>query len=616
MCGIAGIGGIRFEDHVHPIHEMAVSLNHRGPDANGVLIDGEFALGHTRLSIIDLSVESNQPLWDVNNRYAIVFNGELYNYQEIKAQLNYPFKTRSDTEVILAAFIAWQSKCLEKFNGMFSFVIYDRINSSFFMARDRMGIKPLYYYLNDGKMVFASELRTIFKSQLVDIKLDQSALTEYLTYQSVQAPSTLIKGVRQLMPGHFGFFDLEGFTVHQYWQFDSKQIENSSITAINQNVKELFFHSVQRRMISDVPIGAFLSGGVDSSAIVAAMSRFSDRPVSTFSVVFEESVYDESKYSDFIAKKFKTHHNQVRLSPRTLLDELPDALDAMDNPTGDGINTYVVSKAARESGLTVALSGLGGDELFGGYPVFEQIPKLISSPIWKLNKRLRSTLAPGLSLFFDAHRRIRFKEMISSNGPVLNEIYPAFRKIFTHEQLLKLGMTNMSCDDVTTFSKEHNRIKSNGMLWSGISIAELTKYTQPVLLKDADQMSMAGSLEVRVPFLDHVLVEYVLNLPDEVKMGSTPKNLLINALENDIPKFIYNRPKKGFAFPWDGWIRCELDQFCQSQLQHLTSLGIFEAQQIFDIWEDFIRGRPKVHWTQVWLLVVLGYWCNKNLNVK
>ena len=356
--------------------------------AAGVWSAEEISLGHRRLSIIDLSPESNQPFVSSDGRYVIVYNGELYNYRELKLELQgaakgskhqaYIFRTGSDTEVVLAAFVRYGYKCLEYFNGMYAFAIYDTEQKKLFIARDRMGVKPLYYSYGEEGLMFSSELRSILHSGFKTFKLNREVLPEYTLYQTVFAPNTIIKGIRFLEAGHYMVVTAEGAEMVQYYNLNHVLKEKGDLpySEICQKVRNLLTHSVQRRLVSDVPFGAFLSGGIDSSCIVGLMSELSSSRVNTFNVSFDEDEYSESGYAKQIAQKFNTVHHEIRLQPNDFLNQLPAALKAMDHPSGDGPNTYVVSGATKAQGITMALSGIGGDEVFAGYDVFKRMKSL------------------------------------------------------------------------------------------------------------------------------------------------------------------------------------------------------------------------------------------------
>jgi asparagine synthase (glutamine-hydrolysing) len=616
MCGIAGIAGLKeIASAREKIGLMTESLKHRGPDATGVYFGDEIALGHLRLSIIDLSEAANQPFIDLTNRYAITFNGEIYNFREVKKQFpEYPFRTDSDTEVILAAYIRHGADCLALLNGMFAFAIWDRERRELFVARDRLGVKPLYYAQTpDGTFIFASEIRAILNSGLIPRKLNKYGLYDYLMYQSVYAPETIVEGIYQLPAGEFGIFSDGRLTKKHYWRIEEKHSDNFADDAdtVRKNVKELLLQSVERRMISDVRLGAFLSGGIDSSAIVALMSEISPQPVDTFSVTFGEKEFDESRFSNLIAKKYNTKHTSVFLTAADFLDELPHALKAADSPSGDGINTYVVSKATKKSGITVALSGLGGDELFAGYPNFLNWLKIQKGILPKIPSVFRKPFALAFSNSVNSKYQ-RIGDIMSADKINLSGVYPMFRQVMSQQTVsdfYKNGHFEISIRKI--LEAKESEIESFPLL-SRFSIAELLGYTQNVLLKDTDQFSMASALEVREPFFDYKLVEYVLQIPDSIKYPKYPKSLLIEAIYPMLPEEIVHRPKMGFVLPFEHWMRNQLKEFCQDRLENLAARGIFNSDRLLKKWSDFQKGANGVLWSHLWHLVVLTEWLENN----
>lgn len=622
MCGIAGI--IQFTPTpADPavVRKMTGAMAHRGPNAEGIYADKEVALGHRRLSIIDLSTAANQPFTDASGRYVMVFNGEVYNYQEIKSQLSdYPFATTSDTEVLLAAYIHWKEGVMTRIKGMYAFAVWDTQTRELFIGRDRMGIKPLYYYRTADRLIFASELRAILASGLVPRKISRHALVEYFSYQSVGMPEAMIEGVRQMEAATWIRIKDEQWDQQTYWSVtDSGQFSyfNFNDRQLVQNqIRTLMRHAVAGRMVGDVPMGAFLSGGIDSSAVVALMAEASAEPVNTFNVSFREAAFDEAQYAKLVAKKFNTRHTNIQLTPKILLDELENALDAMDSPSGDGINTYVVSKAIRDAGITVALSGIGGDELFGGYPIFSQYLKI------KKNHQVfdETNWIRGLAgnLIFRGNqntRNERLKQLLTAPSTSIDYLYPVFREIISPD--LINAVTNCKLNSIydTTLARELTRKKEELAtlpLMSQVSAAEYLGYTQHTLLKDTDQMSMAVSLEVREPFFDYKLVEFVMAVPDELKRGNYPKQLLVDSLAPMIPDEVVFRKKQGFTFPWESWMKNELKAFCSYHIRGLANRSFINTQALMNYWNRFLLEDKSVRWAEVWLFVVLGYWLEKN----
>ena len=402
MCGICGIYGLNKVESTPMVQKMNDCIAHRGPDDDGFYVDDKIALGHRRLAIIDLSPAGHQPMQDASQQLELIFNGEIYNFLEVQPLINdYPFKTKSDSEVILASYKKWGADCVHQFNGMFAFAIWDKKKEELFIARDRLGIKPLYYYQKDNVFLFASEVRALLATGLVPRKINQHALADYFTYQTVHAPQTLIEGVQMLMPGHHILINKEGVKIQQYWSPQKNFTEDAKSKSYNEvcdEVYDLLKASVKRRLISDVPFGAFLSGGIDSSAVVGLMSEVQQQPVKTFTIVFGEKEFSEAQYARVIADKFKTDHHEFHLSPNDFLDDLPHALNALDHPSGDGPNSFIVSRITRENGITMALSGLGGDELFAGYPVFNRYLKLKDKEwLWKAPEAIRKFAGAALA---------------------------------------------------------------------------------------------------------------------------------------------------------------------------------------------------------------------------
>ena len=645
MCGINGILGIKDTALAkQKVLAMNSTMKHRGPDDEGVFVDENIVLGHRRLSILDLSAAGHQPMQSNDGRFQIVYNGELYNYKELKFELKrvvsgsgeqaYFFQTDTDTEVIIAAFARWGEDCVNHFNGMYAFAIWDDQKKELCVARDRLGIKPLYYIYSNNVLAFSSEIRSLLASELIPKKLDENSLVDYLRYQTVHAPNTIVKGVKMLMPGHYLKANTEKVTIHSYWDL-KKNISNASkdksYKEVCKDVNQLLTKAVERRLIADVPFGAFLSGGIDSSAIVGLMSKVSTEKVKTFSVTFDESEFSEAKYAQLIAKKFNTDHHEIKLSPSDFLKELPNALKAMDHPSGDGPNTYIVSKATKAAGITMALSGLGGDELFAGYDVFKRtlalnrkswlnvVPKFIRG----IAGTILTKLKPGIA-------SEKIAALLKQDSINFKTFYPLSRQVLLDKEILSIldkkelagnrvteiiedTASNVTLSATTGMSsRAESRDEGQHSTITKTSIAEISTYMQNVLLGDADQMSMAVALEVRVPFIDYTLVEYVLGLPDKYKSTSSPKKLLIDSLGDLLPPEIVNRPKMGFTFPWKNWMKNELKDFCEQKMIVLSKRKLFNEQGVMRLWKEFLNDNPKYTWSRIWYLVVLENWLQEN----
>lgn len=621
MCGINGIykfSGLSFDASF--IQKMNDELAHRGPDATGTFQDDLVALGHQRLSIIDPSESSNQPFFSRDKRYVIVFNGEIYNYKALKTFLtDYDFKTNGDTEVVLAAYIKYGENCLQHFNGMFAFSIWDTQEKKMFIARDRLGIKPLYYVLTNEELIFSSSLKSILKTGLIEKRFAKDSLIDYLRFQTVHAPYTIIEGVFMLMPGQQLSINSYGEpSFKTYWNPTLNYTSASnSISEVHRNIRQKLAESVEKRMMADVPFGAFLSGGIDSSILVALMAKEGNTKIDTFSVVFDDPKFSEGVYANQIAQRYKTNHHEIMLNGSDFKDLIPEALSFMDHPSGDGLNTYVVSNKTRESGIKMAISGLGGDELFGGYSIFNQVPQ-IQAKKWlnSFPEYLRKQMGALYHLSKGTIASYKLKEVLKMQYFDMEFIYQFYRQVLMDDQIKKLlKPTTLPLNRV--FEITHDIVGYNKPGWSlpslsRISVAEIATYTQNVLLRDADQMGMANGLEVRVPFLDHELVEYVLGIRDEIKRPTTPKKLLVDTFEDLIPESIYNREKMGFSLPYDQWMRTDLKKFCTEKLKQLKKIEYFKPEELDDLWNQFLAKNKRVTWSRIWPLVVLGDWIERN----
>lgn len=618
MCGIAGLRGTAVPQAVAVVRRMTDAIAHRGPDAEGVLEVGSAVLGHRRLSIIDLSSASDQPFVSADGRYTIAFNGEIYNYRELKKELgDAPWRTGGDTEVLLMAYMRWGLECLPKLHGMFAFALHDRITDELLLVRDRMGIKPLYWTEQAGTLLFASEVRALLASGLVPQRVDREALLDHLRYQTVHAPRTLVAGVNMLEAGHYLVSRNGRIQVSQWYDLPGSidtAATNMSLDAIRKEVRDRLSRAVEKRLVSDVPFGAFLSGGIDSSAVVGLMAQASSGPVHTFSVVFDEEEFSEERYARIIAKKFNTEHTAIRLRPENMLALLPDALRSMDHPSADGPNTYVVSKVTKQAGITMALSGLGGDEVFAGYPVFTRSLALHRKKwITTLPVSMRKAGAALVRAFRHDITGDKLAELLALRSFGIIDTYPVSRLTYSNVELERLfGIEEPPPDRVREIMSSLLQGRSGIPLLSQVSLGELSTYLQNVLLRDTDQMSMAHALEVRVPFLDHELVQFVLGVPDVHKYPHTPKKLLIDSLGDLLPPEVVHRPKMGFTLPWEHWMRNELKDLCTSRLSTLDARGLIGAGTAMGLWKKFILRDPRVNWSRVWSLVVLGDWLERH----
>ena len=549
MCRISGIYNPSVKNLQAQVTRMRDAMKHGGPDDEGIFVHQTLplAFGHRRLSLIDLTSAGHQPMIDED--LTIVFNGEIYNYKELRNTLkNYghQFKTESDTEVILKAYRHWGLAAFEYFNGMFALVILDDKKQQLILARDHAGIKPLYYYLDQSCLYFASEIRAF---HLVEKKFaeNENWQTAFLSFGHLPEPITTLQDVVPLEKGTALVIELPSLKAKAHtffnWKFTEKlKSEEEAI----QLLKETMVQAVDRHLISDAPIGLFLSGGIDSSILTLIASHTQKENLHTLSIVFNEKDFSEDKYQQLIINKTNAKHQSFLVTKNIFSQQLGDAMEAMDQPTLDGINTYFISMYAKEYGLKAVLSGLGADELFGGYPSFFQQKKM------NLAKRMPNRFLKGLQYFPDH----RFRKLSYAGLQNTAAEYLSYRGIFTPvsianllggtEHEIELQLQNLSKYYPINGLKDGNRI----------SWLETNFYMQNQLLKDSDFMSMWHGVEIRVPFLDKEVMMMAGVIDAAIKFKKTlPKYLLVKAFEEELPKEIWNRKKQGFTFPFEGWLK-------------------------------------------------------------
>lgn len=627
MCGITGIYGIPDREahasSVEALSRMTAQIAHRGPDANGLWVsDAEVMLGHRRLSIIDTQEQSNQPFIHEATGDVLVFNGEVYNYRELREELKgaFSFRTESDTEVVLAALQAWGAEALHRFNGMFAFAFWSREKRELLLARDRMGIKPLYFSETSHGLVFSSEVRSLLASGWIDRRHDPIALADYLRYQTVHAPRTIVQSVSMLPAGHLMRLQGEETEISAWWDVPSETAKIDGGLPRTERLKRIrnaMEKAVDLRMRSDVPLGAFLSGGIDSSAIVGLMKSATDQQISTFSVTFDEGEFDESTWSRMVAKRFDTDHHEIRLESQDFLHQVPEALTAMDHPSGDGPNTYVVSAATKKEGITVALSGLGGDEAFAGYPVFKRSQQLMEKR-WLASwpKGLRKAVGLAYAATKKDATSRKMAALLGGDYFDLEHTYPLSRQIFLESDLRRLApRAGQQPNRVYQWLTEQIAPETKGFalpFLSKVSLAEMGTYMSHTLLRDTDQMSMAHALEVRVPFLDHNLVLEAMATPDDQKWPHTPKQLLTDSIPDLLPSEVIHRPKMGFVLPWEQWMKGDLKATCEGGLAYLSDVDGISGQEVDRIWSAFLAGDARWTFSRLWALVVLGHWMKEN----
>jgi len=647
MCGIAGFWKNSADQNSDWLSEtastMAKTLIHRGPDDSGTWVNPEvgIALGHRRLSIIDISNAGHQPMVSAGGRYVITYNGEVYNFHELRQQLEeleHRFKGHSDTEVMLAAFVQWGvEESVKKFNGMFALAVWDCRDRLLWLARDRIGEKPLYYGVQNGTLFFASELKAIRAHPQFEPKIDRNALASYLRFSYVPTPYSIYEGIWKLLPGHLICFKSPAVLSKSqpYWSLDNVMkhgSQNSFSGSENDAADELekrLQKTVRSRMVSDVPLGAFLSGGIDSSTIVALMQSQSDRPVNTFTIGFHEQEFNEAVYAKKVVEYLGTNHTELYISPQETMDVIPKLPDMYDEPFADSsqIPTHLISALARKH-VTVALSGDGGDELFVGYNrylhaqkrwrLIESIPikfrKIISELIMSIPINVFEKTYKGFEFFVQGKPRIpQFSEKLQKAAQTIsvsdqNQLFKRLVSIiYMPERYLCSGT------EYTSIIDDWSLRKGNSEFVSTMQKLDLLTYLPDDLLLKVDRASMAVSLETRVPFLDHDIVEFVMNLPLEFKLKDDQgKYLLRKILYKYVPKEIMERPKMGFTVPLGEWLKDSLQDWAYNLIDpaRLNTEGYFKVDPVMQMWNEHLDGRT--NWGhQLWNILIFQSWLEK-----
>ncbi len=638
MCGIAGLlklsGPVTSQD-VTAVFRMLDAEVHRGPDDWGILFPESLAddplvrreidargrghdfryatsgsgaaavLGARRLSIIDLSEKARMPMGSSDGRTWITYNGEIYNFRELRSQLmerGYRFRSDSDTEVLLHGYEEWGDGLLPRLRGMFACALL-RTGSApaLLLAKDRFGIKPLYYYADDERLLFASEVQSLMASGLVPYQHNLEAMVRFLQLGSVPLPLTTIRGVHALPAAHMLTCDRGNLHQRKYWDLNQCFHPETAADHADDRLLPLLTDAVRVHSVSDVPLGIFLSGGIDSSALVALASLAGQRPIKTVSVTFNEPEFDESLYARAVARKYGTQHGEVRLTRRDFFQELPRIFDAMDQPTVDGVNTYFVSKAAKAFGLTVVFAGTGADELFLGYQHLQRAATLstVSRFMARIPREVRSPLvrtAYNAGLPYGRREKLTYL-----HNPTPENIYLLFRGLFGPQQIQEfLGITQREVRDIGVCIPGSGSLPATSFVDSLVAL-EFHHYLQNQLLKDTDVMSMRHSIEARVPYLDNDVVAGVLAIPAAQRLrGHAPKPLLVNALGDALPRIVWDRPKKGFSFPFGEWLRAD-PGLLEADVQ---ARRLFESRAVQELWSQFRKGG--VHWSRPWALSVLA----------
>jgi asparagine synthase (glutamine-hydrolysing) len=626
MCGITGIMAFNEVGRMHMIH-LANSTNllkHRGPDYQQTFIDERTGLGHRRLSVIDPTPGGNQPMADPEGRYRIVYNGEIYNYRELRRQLQssgIEFASESDTEVLLNLYMHYGADCLQMLNGCFAFAIFDRFKNELFLARDRFGINPLLYYHDNDKFIFASEMRSLLAYNIKKA-LDFESLNLYLELNYVPAPFTMLEGVKKILPGEYLRISSPEVQPHRYYQIPDKSLEGPKQSYNDQmeTISTILEKSVQKRLVSDVPLGAFLSGGIDSSVIVALASKYTDQ-LSTFSIGFKnQPFFDETKYAKLVADKFNTRHTVFTLNNQELYDHLFNVWDHLDEPFADSsvLPTYILSKYTRQS-VTVALSGDGADELFGGYNKHLALKRSLNDSI--ANSVIK-TLAPLTAILPKSRNNPltnKFRQldrMARGLRMSLQDRYWFWAGIATRQEALAMlsteALVNLNQPAVEGRRQQILKPISLDSDINDILYTDMSLVLPNDMLTKVDWMSMAHGLEVRVPFLDHDLVNYVFGLSPELKVGhKMRKRILQDTFREILPKELYNRPKQGFEVPLLHWMRNELNGLIENELlgtRLLQDQSIFDVDQVNILKKRLHSRDPADSPARIWSLLVFQKW--------
>jgi len=629
MCGITGIYAFNQDGQavIENLEKATEVISSRGPDNQGIYKNNIVGLGHRRLSIIDTSNGANQPMTNQFGRYTIIYNGEIYNFKQLRSELassGFEFDTSSDTEVLLNLYIRDREACLSKLNGFFAFAIYDANENNLFIGRDRFGIKPLHYFLDQDKLLFASEMKSLY-AYGIKKQIDFTTLYTYLQLNYVPAPDSMVQGVKKLMPGHYINIKNDKVSVHQYYKvsLNSQRFSGTFDLAVTQ-LRKLMEESVVSRLVSDVPLGTFLSGGVDSTIITAIAAKHVDN-LKTFSIGFkDEPFFDETKYANSAAKFLHTDHTVFRLSNDDLYEHVFDMLNYLDEPFADSsaIAVYILSKETRKE-VTVALSGDGADELFAGYNKHAAMLNLremdFSSrmvtklePLWNVLPKSRSNT---LTNKFRQLNRFAKVAKMSPRGrywalaSMADESYAA--------NLLAPSEKDIELDKFWKLQANYTMAVAQDSSITANLLNDLKLVLPNDMLTKVDLMSMAHGLEIRVPFLDHNIVEFAFSLPDAMKI--TPKiqkKVVQEAFRSWIPNEIYNRPKKGFEVPLLKWFRTEMRSLINDDLlndKFIATQGIFSVDAIKKLKSQLFSHNPGDAHAHIWALIVFQWWWKKEI---
>ncbi len=631
MCGIAGFSQFHSSiGNIETLKSMGQAIYHRGPDAGSEYIDDNIGLSHRRLAIIDLSDAGIQPMQSYDEQYVIAFNGEIYNFLEIRADLEakgYPFKTHTDTEVILALYHYEGTDLLKKINGMFAFALWDKKKQQLFIARDRIGKKPLYYCQHNKEIVFASELKSLLTITDIPKEIRIDAVYDFFAYQYIPDPKTIYKDIFKLEPGHYLTINKNGLEKRQYWDISFAETSKQSEQELKEKVQQLIRDCTAQRMISDVPLGAFLSGGVDSSGVVALMAKISkennNKPITTCSIGFDEKKFDETQFAQLVADQYKTNHHEM-IVQATVEDNLEHIVSFFDEPFADPslVPTYFVSQLARQQ-VTVAIAGDGGDEVFAGYEKYAadysenklraKIPKWIRTTIFPSLSKIYAQI--NINLFQRASSLLNSLSVEPAMGFYISNSFikdRTWQALANDETKAHLGDYHPSQQTI----ERYNQCDGHDHL-SRILYTDMKTYLPGDILVKVDRMSMANSLEVRAPILDHRLMEFACTIPSELKFNTNhgkieKKYLLKEAFKDYLPDDILYRKKMGFSVPLASWLRNELIAITEERLLNRKDglCRFFKKEQITKLWYEH-KTEKRDNSTVIWSMLMFQMWWDK-----
>ncbi len=610
MCGIAGFYSLHKQFSETDLRAMTNVLQHRGPDAAGYFVNEEqtCALGHRRLSVIDLSEAANQPMFSNSGRYVIVFNGEVYNFQEVRRQLNITPRTTSDTEIIIEAFEKKGAECVHLFNGMFALAIYDKQEKSLHLFRDRLGVKPLYFFSDEGNFAFGSEIKALMQTDFVksNVKVHKPSVYTFLYAGYIPEPYTIYDKIHKLPAGSYAIIKNNSIEVKSYWKPEDKlKAEvNANFNSAKKELKELLTSSVRYRMISDVPFGTFLSGGIDSSLVTAIAQSISDKPVKTFSIGFKEAKFNESEYARKVSEHLRTQHHEFIVTESDALELMDKMMTAYDEPYADSsaIPTMLVSKLARKH-VTMTLSGDGGDELFLGYGMYNWADRLNNTVV----KLFRKPISFSLSQLGGRFKRGANVFDYPNEELIKSHIFSQEQYYFSECELSELLEGDFK---QAPLFKEQFETKRKLSAVEEQALFDIKYYLKDDLMVKVDIASMQFSLEARTPFLDYRVVEFALNLSEDLKRrNGVAKYLLKEALYDFVPKELFDRPKWGFSIPLSKWLKHDLHYLIGKYLSEeiVRRYSIVKYEKVSRMIERFENGENFLY-NRLWVLILLHKW--------